>query len=198
MKRRPGARADGLTVEAAARRHMARLTIIGEAALRRWRRDVLPQLPRCGAKTRVTGEPCKRLPEPGRTRCRYHGGKTPKGAGWHRPQFHPSADPKKADKKLADLARREKKRRARLAAMTPEERARYEAWHAARRPGGAAARRMARQARDAAALVRELLATEPPPSDDAAALAARIRELEAEAERLSAPLPVNHPRSVLE
>jgi len=29
--------------------------------------------PRCGAKTR-RGEPCRRLPVPGRARCRNHGG----------------------------------------------------------------------------------------------------------------------------
>lgn len=32
----------------------------------------------CGAKTR-SGEPCKRAPAKGRTRCRLHGGATPKG-----------------------------------------------------------------------------------------------------------------------
>jgi hypothetical protein len=31
----------------------------------------------CGAKTRGSGEPCKRAPVKGRTRCKYHGGLTP-------------------------------------------------------------------------------------------------------------------------
>lgn len=33
---------------------------------------------RCGAKTR-SGEPCKQYVVPGRTRCKFHGGKTPVG-----------------------------------------------------------------------------------------------------------------------
>lgn len=33
----------------------------------------------CGAKTRGSGEPCKRAPLKGRTRCKLHGGATPTG-----------------------------------------------------------------------------------------------------------------------
>ena len=34
----------------------------------------------CGAKTRSTGEPCKRPPMKGRNRCNLHGGKSLRGA----------------------------------------------------------------------------------------------------------------------
>jgi hypothetical protein len=35
--------------------------------------------PICGAKAKSTGRPCQRPPVPGRTRCRLHGGATPRG-----------------------------------------------------------------------------------------------------------------------
>lgn len=35
--------------------------------------------PRCSAHSKRTGEQCKRTAEPGRTVCRYHGGKSPRG-----------------------------------------------------------------------------------------------------------------------
>lgn len=35
------------------------------------------QMTRCGAKTKSTGLPCKCRPEPGKRRCKLHGGKTP-------------------------------------------------------------------------------------------------------------------------
>jgi glucans biosynthesis protein len=34
--------------------------------------------PLCGARTRA-GAPCRKLPAPGRTRCRLHGGASPLG-----------------------------------------------------------------------------------------------------------------------
>jgi hypothetical protein len=35
--------------------------------------------PRCGAHSRRTGKPCKNFPIHGRTRCKFHGGKSPIG-----------------------------------------------------------------------------------------------------------------------
>jgi len=35
--------------------------------------------PKCGAHSRRTGEPCKNFPIKGRTRCKFHGGKSPVG-----------------------------------------------------------------------------------------------------------------------
>jgi hypothetical protein len=93
---------------------------------RRWK------LPKCGARRKSDGKPCQNLPlENGR--CRLHGGLTPRGDQWGVVQY-PSS-PEKLARKIADLQRREKKRAARIAAMTPEERARYERWCEAHRPG---------------------------------------------------------------
>jgi hypothetical protein len=49
------------------------------------------------------------------------------------PQYPKS--PEKFERKIADLHRREKKRAERIAAMSPEELARYERWCEAHRPG---------------------------------------------------------------
>jgi hypothetical protein len=47
----------------------------GEAAEREtWKFTHGRQRPRCGAYARSTGLPCRRKVEPGRTRCRNHGG----------------------------------------------------------------------------------------------------------------------------
>jgi len=87
--------------------------------------------PRCGAHARTTGEPCRNVAL-ANGRCRLHGGRTPKGSDWHVPQFTAA----KLDRKLADLEKRRKKRERRVAAMTPEERERHEAWQRAHKPGG--------------------------------------------------------------
>src|SRR4051812_792158 len=41
--------------------------------------DNLMKTPECGAKARSTGLPCRKAAEPGRSRCRLHGGATPRG-----------------------------------------------------------------------------------------------------------------------
>ncbi len=41
--------------------------------------DKPERVERCGAKTRTTGEPCRRYPIKGRARCKTHGGLTPQG-----------------------------------------------------------------------------------------------------------------------
>jgi hypothetical protein len=120
-------------------------------------------LPICGARGRTSGEPCRNLPmENGR--CRFHGGAVPRGAAWHKATFSPA--PGKLDKKLSELHRREKRRLQRLAAMTPEERASYEAWLAAHRPGSRALRQAAKRNRETSALLAEIIhRPAPPPAD---------------------------------
>ncbi|WP_126397854.1 HGGxSTG domain-containing protein [Blastochloris tepida] len=104
--------------------------------------------PKCGAKRRTDGQPCQNLPL-ANGRCRLHGGRVPGGDGWHKPRWPengPGADAALA-RKLEHLEWRRAKRAARLAAMTPEERARHEAWHRARKPGSAAERAAERERR---------------------------------------------------
>jgi hypothetical protein len=42
-------------------------------------REYGPNVQRCGATRKYDGQPCRQPVEPGRNRCRWHGGKTPKG-----------------------------------------------------------------------------------------------------------------------
>jgi len=120
-------------------------------------------LPKCGAKLKSTGEPCKNLPSPGRARCRLHGGATPRGdgpAGWHTPAF-PEGLP--TGKPRSDLykKRRRWKTDERVDAMTPEQKARYDAWQASHAPGSAAKRAKRRQDRDAARWLADLMNEHP-------------------------------------
>ena len=143
--------------------------------------------PKCGAMSKTTGERCRQLAlENGK--CHYHGGKVPKGDAWHKVQFPSRGAPvEKLDAKLRDAARRERRRAARVAAMSPEERARYEKWHAAHRPGSRTQRDQARRDREAA---RSMLAppVERPPSPEEAALAADIARLKARLAEIDAVL----------
>lgn len=138
--------------------------------------------PRCGARSRSTGEPCKR-PAMANGRCANHGGLVPKGDQWHVVQLtNGSGSAEKLNRKLRDLARRRAKQQKRLAAMSPERRAKYDAWHAARPLGGGAQRERARQERRNAQFLRELL--EPPAPSSA------VDQHEAEIRRLRAQLAV--------
>lgn len=98
--------------------------------------------PKCGATNKKDGEPCKNLAmENGR--CKWHGGKSPKGKEWHKVQL-PDGNSRnavaRAERKLADKRRIAKKRDKRIAAMTPEERQEYEKWKATHVPGPKAER----------------------------------------------------------
>jgi transcriptional regulator with XRE-family HTH domain len=57
----------------------ARLDALAEAQMGRWRarnaKRIAKQRVLCGAKTRK-GKPCRNLSEPGRHRCKFHGGKS--------------------------------------------------------------------------------------------------------------------------
>ena len=77
-------------------------------------------------------------------RCRLHGGLTPKGAQWHKPQLAMGTHAK-LERKLNDLEKRRKKRERRVARMTPQERERHAAWQASHKPGSGTERERRRR-----------------------------------------------------
>jgi hypothetical protein len=120
--------------------------------------------PRCGAKRR-DGEPCCKPVVKGRSRCRLHGGVTPRGLQYHVVQWPVCSTPAgeaKFNRKLRARNRYAEKRAARLAAMTDAERERYLAWCRTHPAGGSRASRRAKsdQTRQNEAL-RRLIAEEP-------------------------------------
>jgi polyhydroxyalkanoate synthesis regulator phasin len=141
-------------------------------------------LPKCEAVRRTDGGLCQQIAM-GNGRCYLHGGRTPKGKDWHRPQ--PGADAVTTQRKLKDMERAAKKRAKRLAAMTPEERERHEEWQKAHKPGPAGPRAAARARRAQSRDVRERLAKldEPAPqSAEVQALAGAIEALRHQAQQL--------------
>ncbi|MDG4903494.1 MULTISPECIES: hypothetical protein [unclassified Mesorhizobium] len=90
----------------------------------------------------------------------------PSGDGYHKPVW-PNRDAPDAEaklnRKLNDLQRAAAKRAKRLAAMTPDERAAYEAWQRSHKPGSATARARERRERQEAKQVREILSARPAP-----------------------------------
>jgi hypothetical protein len=104
---------------------------------------------RCGAARKRDGKPCSN-PAMTNGRCSLYGGKTPSGRQWHVVQLPDCSTPHgeaKFNRKLRDQKRYAAKRAERLAAMTPDERAKHEAWHRARRPGLSGAARSAERDR---------------------------------------------------
>lgn len=177
-KKRRRRRAPGTTPAQRAWLDSANFAAVRKAAARKGR-AAQDATPRCGARRRTDGQPCQ---NPGleNGRCRIHGGRVPSGAAWHRPILPgPDAPPWKLEKKLRELARRAAKRAARIAAMTPEERARFEKHSHAMRPGTPAERAQRRRDREAAALLRRPR-PERPPTEEQKLIAADITELEAE------------------
>jgi hypothetical protein len=100
--------------------------------------------PRCGATKRTDGGPCQQ-PAMANGRCRFHGGSTPRGDGWHRPTW--PEDGAKWAAKGRDRDRAARQRARRLAKMTPEERSAHERWQASHRPGPPGPRVAAREGR---------------------------------------------------
>lgn len=139
---------------------------IGGKALSHWQRNVRAFLPKCGAKAKGTGEPCRQVALLN-GRCQYHGGRTPKGRHWHRPRW-PNRDApdaaQKLNRKLRDLERAARKREARLAAMTAQERAAFDRWHRLRPTGSPAERAARKRDREAAAEARRLLQADASPT----------------------------------
>lgn len=144
-----------------------------------------PYLPKCGAKRKRDGEPCQNL-SLANGRCRYHGGKTPKGDGWHRPVWPNGSAPdavRKMYAKIAALEKSARKRAARLSRMSDEQRQQHENWHRERPATTAADRAEQRRLRQDAKSARESLSSEPVKaiSEDPEyrALITRIAELKA-------------------
>ncbi len=155
---------------------------------------------RCGARRRSDGEPCQQIVLFPNGRCRLHGGKTPKGKDWHKVQYPGPGTPiEAAMRKERVVAKRQKKRalaRAeKLAAMTPEQRARYDHQFAKRvmTPGPAAPRIRTRKAREQAKWVQELIAPPAEPQKTKNPIRAPKAELLASAESAnpSKPVPIS-------
>lgn len=189
-------RTDGLTRWAkskAGRAHARQRATVNQKALR--------AKPRCGAKRR-DGEPCTQ-PGMANGRCRLHGGLTPRGRAWHVSQHGDVSTPAgvaRFNRKVRQQQRYAKQRAARLAAMTPEQRAAYDAWHRARRPGLTTAARSAERARARENAEARRLFAEQPPEAALSPEAARIRETlafaEAELARLEARSKSKHDKGV--
>ncbi|WP_367714578.1 HGGxSTG domain-containing protein [Nitratireductor sp. GISD-1A_MAKvit] len=119
-------------------------------------------MPRCGARRKWDGQPCEQFPM-ANGRCRFHGGKTPKGEGWRKPQWPATGSAERREaklrNKLAMLEERRKERKCKLARMSPEERQRWqERWGGdVMRPGSAEERQAAKAARQAGKEMRGLL-----------------------------------------
>ncbi len=120
----------------------AHVRLQARQAITDYNRNVRPFRPRCSATARSTGEQCRRIAmENGKCDC--HGGKTPRGKNWHRPQW-PNPNRSDAgvrlDRKLRDRDRAAKKLNRRLLAADEAERESYRKWKAAHQPGDPAAR----------------------------------------------------------
>ncbi|OLP60342.1 hypothetical protein BJF93_15405 [Xaviernesmea oryzae] len=138
-------------------------------------------LPRCGAKAKTTGEACRQVAM-SNGRCCYHGGRTPKGAGWHKIQWPEPNDPKAEEKlqsKLRASRKAQQKREQQLSVMSANERARHEAWQRSHQPGSKRARAAARQQRIAAKEIAAVLATPTADNPEVERIQAEINRLEA-------------------
>ncbi|MBB4194051.1 hypothetical protein GGE45_003572 [Rhizobium aethiopicum] len=158
------------------------------AAILHWHRSLRSSRPRCEAKRKHDGQPCQQLAlENGK--CAYHGGRTPRADGWHKPRWPnvkaPNAEAK-LNRKLKDREKAAKKRAARLAAMTADERAKHDSWHRAHQPGPPGPRERHRQERHQAEAARRSIEAIRPAAVDAEAedLGRRIADLERELESL--------------
>lgn len=141
--------------------------------------------PRCGAKTKGTGDPCKQ-PALANGKCGYHGGRTPVGVKWHQAIFSPGTTrngDSKLDRKLFDIGRAEKRRARQLAKMAPERRAAYERWHQAHHPVQSV-RMSRRQAKAQAREAKAYLEMDEPTTPEIIRIGELIRRLTLEAEVL--------------
>lgn len=165
-------------------RHIARASARANLA-------AFAEAPRCGACRKRDGEPCEK-PSMANGRCDVHGGKTPRGNQWHVPQFaNPSTKrgAAKFNRKLRDRQKYADERAKRLAAMTPEQLAKHEAWHRTHKPGAGGARRAEGDRARHNAEIRLLLAGEAPcrpDSPEKTQLLAERAVVIAEIERLAA------------
>lgn len=132
---------------------------VANAALVRYN-ALRPHLQKCGATRKRDGEPCEQLAL-ANGRCRWHGGSTPSGDGWHRPVWPdgkaPQAEAKLA-RKLQALERAARQRAARLRRMSDEQRKQHEEWHKARPATSAAERAEIKRMKQSAKMARKLFA----------------------------------------
>lgn len=134
----------------------------GAEALTRYNREVRPFRKLCGARTKSTEDhrPCQNLALAGHDRCRVHGGATPKGDQWNLTQWPNGKAPDaeaRLKAKLERIERTRKQKAKRLAAMSPEERQRYDQRAKTHAPGPAAERARRRNDRKRAAEIRARL-----------------------------------------
>ena len=145
--------------------------------------------PKCGARARTTGEQCRQVAM-ANGRCRFHGGATPKGRDWHRPQWPNGKRPDaiaKAMAKAKDLERAAKQRERKVAAMSPAVRREHDAWKRSHKPGTPGERARARIDRQHAVEVRERLAKPAaPPSAERVEIERHLAELRREAKLIEA------------
>lgn len=179
----------------------AAFRIPANAALARYNAS-RPTLPKCGARRKRDGEPCQNIAL-GNGRCRYHGGKTPSGDGWHKPVWPNRDAPNAVQKmhaKVGDLQRAARRRAKVLAAMTADEKAQYDAWHRDRPTTSATDRAERKRLRRDAQSARELLATprKNTLADDPEyqAITARIAELKAKIAAAEAAADLDNPADV--
>ncbi len=124
-------------------------------------------LPRCGAKRKSDGEPCRGFALKN-GRCRFHGGLTPRGDNWHKPRLPKRGEARgveRLDRKLVQQEKLLRARRARLAAMSPEQREKHLAWHATHRPKTERQREQTRQDRAAKKWLSDVMKPVPATSD---------------------------------
>jgi len=93
---------------------------------------------KCDATAKSTGQRCRREVSPGSTKCRLHGGRTPKGDRWHRPVY--PKNPEKFERKVKTLEKRAGERAARVKRMSPDELAAHKKQRRSARPGTIAER----------------------------------------------------------
>lgn len=121
-------------------------------------RETLDAMPKCGARSKQTGEPCKQPVKEAGKRCHFHGGATPKGRDWHRRQYPgPMAAPSRLNKKLLTLEVRDRKAALRRSNMTPEEREKHEKRREFAMPGTPLEREYKRRRKESKKLVEDLL-----------------------------------------
>lgn len=149
---------------------------------------------RCGAKCRGTGLPCERPVLKGRTRCRLHGGATPRGDDWHKIQW-PNPDAPNAAlqlaRKLDALRHREKLRQRHIDSLSPDERDQFERRSKAQRVVGTTAQREAwKRERKANAELRRSIGRAKPtePTAEASRLRSTIQEIDARRDELTTQL----------
>lgn len=132
-------------------------------AISRWNVEIRPFVKRCGARRKSDGQPCRHIAmENGR--CYVHGGRTPKGDGWHKPRWpKPSSSNgiEKIDRKIQILEDRRKAREKRIAQMTDDERARYEKQKRTHKPGSMKRRQADKRNRQDSQWLQSLLAEKP-------------------------------------